>query len=156
MNFKKFVLVFLLVILFGLLQSTNLVMIAGVKPNLLLVLLIALAFFVEDIWTYGFFILLAGGLLKTQGFFTPDLVVFTVLVMASAWAANTWHALPAANNLILAGAATALFYLLTGPLYIVSNFSAFGIELVCNLVLAFILYQVFDSLCLKENSMLRT
>lgn len=155
MNGKKILAIFFLIVIFGLLQNTNLIMIAGVKPNLLLILLISLAFFVEDVWIYGFFILLADCLIISQRFFSADVIVFTLLLLASAWVANNWHALPFVNNLILAGAATALFYLGTDSAYIGSNFGSFGIELVCNLVLAFILHQVFDSLCLKENSMLK-
>lgn len=155
MSFGKFALVFLALVLLGLLQSTALLAIGGVKPNILLMFLIALAFFVEDLWQYIFFILVAGALLKTQGFFTPELLVFTVLALLAAWVAATWHAQPVINNIILAAAATLLFYLGTSPSYFVLHPGQLGIELVYNVVVSALLFNIFNQ-CLKTSSMLRT
>ena len=155
MNFPRFFLVLASIVLLGLLQSTSLLAVGGVKPNVLLMFLIALAFFVSDIWQYSFFILVAGVLLKTQGSFAPELLVFTVLALLAAWVAGTWHTLPVLNNIVLAGVATILFHLAVGLSYLVSHPGQLGIELVYNLVISALLFQIFNQ-CIKTSSMLRT
>ncbi len=151
----KVVIILFLIVVLGILQSTNLLLIGGVKPNLLLVVLIVLAFFVEDAWLYAFFIAVAAILLKVRGFFSPEILVFILLGMTSAWVAARWHTQPIVNNVFLVSVFTVLFYALTTPSYLISNLGQLGIELIYNLVIAIVLFKTFE-LWLKTSSMLRT
>lgn len=155
MNIGRFILATSLIVILGLLQNTDLLMIAGVKPNLLLAALIAIAFFVEDVWLFSFFILLSDILLKVRGFLVPEILVFTLLAMTAAWAAARWHTQPILNNAFLIAIFTVLFYVLTSPSYLVAHFGLLVIELIYNLVIGVIVFNLFNQ-CLKTSSMLKT
>jgi len=155
MSLVKFIVIFLLIVVLGVLQNTNLLMFAGIKPNLLLAIIIGLAFFIEDAWLYGFFAILSAVFLSVGGFFTPEILVFILLAVIAFWAAARWHTQPFLNYLILIGALTFIFYLLTSPFYIISNPVGLFIELAYNAVLGALLYKTLE-LCLETNSMLKT
>ncbi len=146
----KFFGVAALIVLLGAIQNTNWLMVGGTKPDLLLAGMIALAFFTEHIWQYGFFILLAGAMLKTQGFFAPELVVFTLLLILAAWIAAVWRAKPVFMNLLLTGGATIAFYLFTGPSYIFSYPGPLALELGYNLILGAMIFKIFET-CLGHK-----
>ena len=155
MNFRRFLLVLLIVLLAGVLQNTHFLNLAGVKPNLLLVVLIAASFFIEEATVYILLVLIAAILLKFQASLELELVVFALLALAAGLIGKRLHWLPIFNNLVLVAGATVLFYLLTEPAYLVGSLGAVGIELVYNLFFGIVFFKLLGQ-CLKTNSMLRT
>lgn len=147
--------IFLLILTAGLLQNTDILMVAGVKPNLLLVIMVALAFFVEDAWIYGFFILEAAALLAVGGFFAPEIIVFALLAITAAWIAARWHTQAILTAALVVSSFTVIFYAFSEPSYLLSSPGRISIELIYNLVLGVIFFNVFTQ-CLKTSSMLKT
>ncbi len=144
-----------LILVMGILQNTDLLLIAGVKPNLLLVLMIALAFFVEDAWLYGFYILECVALLASGGLFAPEIVTFVLLLLAAAWVSARWHTQAILTAGLVFAASTVFFYIFSEPTYLLSSPGLIGIELVYNVVVGLLLFKICENF-LNTNSMLRT
>ena len=155
MSFWKFLLVLLIILLAGLLQNTDFLTVAGVKPNLLLAVLIAASFFIEEAAIYILLVLISAILLKFNAGLEPESVAFALVALAGGLIGKRLSWLPIFNNLALVGAGTIIFYVLTAPAYFVSNFTGFGIELIYNLALSIILFKSLE-VCLKTSSMLKT
>src|SRR3989338_5944357 len=69
----------LLVIAAGILQNTDLLNIAGVKPNLSLAALIVLGFFINKFTDYLILILISALLIKTAAGFEISIIVFAAI-----------------------------------------------------------------------------
>lgn len=155
MNKFRLAAVLLIIIAAGFVQNTGLFVLYGIKPDLLLSALIALSFFLPDIFIYGGFIVLAVIFLTLSGNCCFDSVAFTLIVFAAPFIGRRLHWQPLFNNLFLIGAGTILFYLLASPTFLINNWPLVIGELIYNLVMGWIFFQIFD-LCLKTNSILKT
>ncbi len=144
-----------IVIVAGLIQNTGFLVFYGIKPNLLLVALIALSFFLTDLFIYAGFIMLAIILLTISGGCCLDSTVFAAIVFAAPFIGRRLHWQPLLNNLLLVGAGTFLFYLSASPVFLITNWMLVIGELIYNLVMGWILFEVFER-CLKTNSILKT
>jgi hypothetical protein len=76
----KFLADIVLVFLFGLFQGFSLIVFYGVKPNLLIPLLINLMFSVKNFWQYLILILTAMISLKYSEFVGREIIIFGVLM----------------------------------------------------------------------------
>ncbi len=140
----------LLVIAVGAMQSTGFLNIFGVKPNALLALLVAASFFVENLGLYFFLILLADAFLKTFSILEPELIIFSGLALAAVWLGRHLRWRPVFNNLILVGASTILFYLAASPRFLLTDWKIVLGEMVYNLALGALFFKVFDQ-CLGHS-----
>lgn len=134
------------IILAGLAQNTNLFVVYGIKPNLILSALIALSFFLSDFFIYAGLIVLAIILLTVSGKCCFDSLVFTVIVFAAPFIGRRLHWQPIFNNLLLIGAGTVLFYLFSTPSFLITNWLFVAGELVYNLVAGWIFFEIFKRL----------
>lgn len=155
MNKLSLAAVLLIVIAAGLAQNTGLFILYGIKPDLLLSALIALSFFLSDIFLYGGFIVLAIIFLTLSGNCCFDSTAFALIVFAAPFIGRRFHWQPLFNNLFLIGAGTILFYLLASPTFLITNWTLVMGELIYNLVMGWILFRIFEA-CLKTNSILKT
>jgi hypothetical protein len=138
----KLIWLFLLTIFLALLQNTNLLIFYGIKPNLVLVFLIALSFFITDIFIYLYFVLVGVIFL---GFEQLAIALPAILSFA---VGRRLHWQPFFNNLLLVSAGTIVFYLLVGWSSVVLG------EIIYNLVVGSAFFALIEK-CLKTNSILK-
>lgn len=141
-------------VLAGMLQNTGFFVAFGIKPNLLLVAMVAISFFIKDIWTYLSFVLAAVVLVIVGGGIALEQIVLAGLGLAAFPVGRYLHWQPFFNNFLMIGAGTVLFYLLTAPAFLISDWQAVVGEIVYNLVWGWIFFELF-SRWLKTNSILR-
>ncbi|OGY65851.1 MAG: hypothetical protein A3A16_02180 [Candidatus Harrisonbacteria bacterium RIFCSPLOWO2_01_FULL_44_18] len=130
----------LLVIAAGILQNTDLLNIAGVKPNLSLAALIVLGFFINKFTDYLILILISALLIKTAAGFEISIIVFAAIPAIFYFLRRLlpWRA--SLNNLILIFAGTLLLYLLIDPAFISRGVGIFISEAAYNLILGAVLF----------------
>lgn len=152
---SRYPLIFLLLILAGLLQNTDVLNFYQIKPNLVLVFLIAISFFIPNFLTYLGLVLVGLILIAFRPGFEPEAAVLGLLAVLSFSLVRFLNLQMVYNNFLLIGASTLLFYLLTAPSFILQNpLLVFG-EMVYNLVLGVIFFRIFET-WLKTNSILKT
>ncbi|TSC82996.1 MAG: hypothetical protein G01um101419_349 [Parcubacteria group bacterium Gr01-1014_19] len=151
---RKLAILLPIILLAGLFQNTGVFNIFGVKPNLLLAVLIPAIFFLDQILAVAAALAIALLVSDFRAGFAGESVVLALLILIVPVFGRRLPWNPFINNMVLVGAATIVFYLLTGPAYIVS--SPLGVlgEIFYNSLFAAIFYNLFNS-CLKMNSMLK-
>lgn len=142
MTIKQAVL-FLAVFVSGLLQSTDILNIYGIKPNIVLAVLIAASFFLTNFLIYFSLILLAIITLLFQGGLQSEQLILGILASAAFLAEKKLHWWPILNNLVLIGMGTVIFYLLSSPAFLIGNPLLVLGELTYNLVLGSLFFKLF-------------
>jgi hypothetical protein len=155
MNLYKYIFLVLLVILVGILQSTTVLNLYGIKPNLLLIVLIAASFFVSDTLIYLSLVFLGMIMLSFKGGFELEQLVLGILSIASFFAGQRLHWQPFLMNLFFIGIGTIIFYFMISPAFIFNNSLLVSGEVIYNLALSAIFFKLFSA-WLTTNSMLRT
>ena len=138
----KSILLVAIVVVAGFLQNTAFLDIAGITPNLSLVILIVLAPLVDDFLLYLIMVLASGSMLRFDAGIGGPVLIF-MLVAVAAYMVNK-HFLWARSfgNLLLIALATVLFYALAAPSFLVNFWPLVLWEAVYNLVLGFIFYLI--------------
>ena len=117
---RLFFLIFL-TILFSFVQTTGF-SIFGVKPNLALMAVVAVSFFISDIWE-GFLLVLMSALILKFGpeVGNKEIIIFSLIGAAAVFSKRylIWQQL--INCLILLVVATLLFYVFLSPSFIFSR-----------------------------------
>lgn len=140
----RYLLLFFLLILAGFLQNTDVFNIYGIKPNIMLVFLIACSFFISDFLIYSSLVLAAVILLIFPGGFFVDGIILGGLSILAYSLVRFFDLRIFYGNLLLVALLTPLFYLLTAPAFILAYpFLVFG-EIFYNLVLGVILFKTFE------------
>ncbi len=131
-----------LVILFALLQNTNLLSLSGIKINLALILILALAFMVRNWIEYLCLIIIASILLKAEAGWDWSIIIFTLVTLVIYFLKKflPWQIL--LNYLFLVFLSTLIFYLLLDWHFIQNNFIIFSKELVYNMTFGLLLYLI--------------
>lgn len=140
----KLILIFSLIIILGLLQNTGILSFYGVKPNLLLAFLISISFFTHDFLIYLSFILISVILLNFQIGFALEQIIFALLTIVAFFIGRRLHWKHIFNNLLLIGASTILFYLLTSPDFLISNWLTVLLETIYNLIFGLVFFKFFE------------
>ena len=128
-----------LVVVVGLMQNTTLVNIAGVKPNLILVLLLFFIPLTANFYEYLVLLLVAGSVLNLGGSFNGNVVVLLVALVFAYLIHRRLLWAKYFNNLILIALSTALFYVLSSPSFIYENWDIVLREIIYNLILGSVL-----------------
>lgn len=152
---RQFLVLSPIVLVVGLFQNTNVFSIFGIKPNLLLALLVPAAFFLENILTMTAILAIALFLSDFRSGFTSESASLAVLALVAPALTRRLPWEPFVNNIVLMGAMTVIFYLLASPSYLIHSPIAILFELLLNITFSAIFYNLFNS-CLKTSSMLRT
>ena len=148
------VILFLTVFVSGLLQNTNILNVYGIKPNITLAVLIAASFFLADFLVYLAAVLFVIVILIFQGSFQAEQLILGLLAIAAFFAEKQLHWRPILGNLVLIGAGTVIFYLLSSPAFLIGNPALVLGELAYNLFLGIIFFKIFESWL--TNSILKT
>ena len=131
------------------LQQTPLVAAFGIKPNLVLAFLVALAFVVRRGAAYAVFLLFAVAVLLRQG--TPVLAVLALCLIALATffckRIVPWQTRLAA--VVCASSATVFFYLITGASFVLAHPGVVGAELVYTGVMSWLGLLLFERILRK-------
>ncbi|MDP3901856.1 MAG: hypothetical protein Q8Q37_02695, partial [bacterium] len=137
--FWRYLAVALLIVLAVLTQSTNILVIWGIKPNLLLVVLMTLIALDRRLAEYLTWLLLGVIMLR----FEPALSWFQAAIIIIALTAFVLHKfLPWSRHINIASLViigTVLFYLLIGPNFIYRHWSLVLGEIIYNLIIASVL-----------------
>ncbi|MEK7640862.1 MAG: hypothetical protein AAB389_02600 [Patescibacteria group bacterium] len=151
---KRLAILLPIILLAGLFQNTNVFNIFGIKPNLLLAVLVAAIFFLDQILEVVAALALALLISDFRAGFAGESAALTLLVLVSPLLSRRLPWNPFINNMVLVGGFTVVFYLLTSPGYVIGlPFGVLG-EVLYNALFAAIFYNLFN-LCIRTNSMLR-
>ncbi|MCL5017555.1 MAG: hypothetical protein M1155_02765 [Patescibacteria group bacterium] len=134
-----------LVVFFGLIQSLPLISFYGVKPDLLLSLLVVFLFFTENFWQY-FILVLAGSIaLKYSTTATFEVIVF-VIIMTSAFYLKKYFSTH--EFLAILGVTmilSVLFYGIINYTFIVNDIYRFVLEIIYNILASVIFWLILDN-----------
>lgn len=126
------------------LQLTEAVSFLGIKPNIVLGLLVVYAFFISELWIYAILVLIADVSIMFNPGVSKEILVLSVVAFVAYWLKKKFLDSSLLTVLILLGLGTLFFDLLVSWQMILSF--GFIVELVYNLVLGTIVYEVYDLL----------
>ena len=126
----------------GFFQNTNLVNVGDVKPNLTLVVLIALSFFMTNFFYYLFLVLVAGIFLKFEAAFELNNLIFTFIIFAVYWLERKLPGRPFLNNIMLIAVSTLIFYALADFAFLNSYPLTVFKEVVYNIILGILVFLI--------------
>ncbi|PIR89205.1 MAG: hypothetical protein COU07_01945, partial [Candidatus Harrisonbacteria bacterium CG10_big_fil_rev_8_21_14_0_10_40_38] len=133
---------FVIVLVSGLIQNTDILSIGQLKPNLILVVLFALAFFIPSAPFYALLAVLADAIVRFHPFFVRMDFVFLFLVLASYWVSGRLPSKPMFNYVIIITIGTLLLYALASPSFIIKAPVTVFFELIYNNIIGFIIFLV--------------
>lgn len=145
-SWPMFGLGFLLVAAAGFIQNTDALNAFGVKPNLTLVVLVALSFFVPKFYEYLILVLEAVLLLRFETRFEVSLLIFAGLAFVVFWLCEKMPSSNFLNNMILAGTATILFYLISDWFFFARETALIFKEAVYNIAIGMIVFSALNLL----------
>lgn len=137
--FKKISILFFTVVCLTFLQTINFA-IFSVKPNLALVAIIIVAFFIANIWEVFLLVILSALILKFSPGFSGEILIFSLITFTAIVIRKylPWHLI--INILFLIIVATVFFYIFSAPGLIISII--FLKELVYNIIIGFLIFIV--------------
>ena len=116
----------------------------GVKPNLALATIIAISFFVANIWEGFLLVTLVALILKFTPGFAKEILVFTLLGIGAIFIKNYLPWQNFLSNLFLIAVATFIFYLSLTPKFILS--AIFAKELFLNIIAGILVFALLSFL----------
>lgn len=132
---KKLILFILLVAAASIIQNTQLFSIYGIKPDIVLVILLTAIPFFANILDYLILILFAGILLQAP-------VGFLIVSAAAYFFGRYLNWRQSLNNGVLIISATVVFYLLSAPMFLYQNWNIVLAEIGYNLILGGVFYFI--------------
>ena len=151
---RKWAILLPIILLAGLLQQTNVFGIFGVKPNLLLAILIPATFFLDQMLMVVGLLAIALLVSDFRAGFAEESASLALLILAAPLLGRRLPWNPFVNNIILVAGFTLIFYLLTGPGYIFGAPLRILWEIVYNCLFATLFFNTLNA-CIKTNSMLK-
>ena len=112
---------FILVAAAGLIQNTDTLNAFGIKPNLALAVLVALAFFITTLFVYSALVLTAVAFLRFEGGFELSTLVFAIVAFLVFWLCEKLPGKNFINNILSIGLATLVFYLAADPAFFIND-----------------------------------
>ncbi len=152
---RKFLLAIALVVFAGLIQNTGLFLIFGIRPNLLLALLVACSFFMESFAAYLGVLLGAIFFLRFESGFRPELLIFAVLAVSVFLVGRLLPWRQSVNNLVLTVIFVVLFYALADISYLWTGALAVAGEIVYTSIFGILFYDLFRQLVDNEDNIFK-
>ncbi len=152
---RKFLLALLLVVLAGLIQNTGLFLVFGVKPDLLLAVLVAASFFLESFWAHLLLLALSVLLLRFESGFRPELLVFAFLAASVFLVSRRLPWRRSVSNFILIVAGVVIFYALADTAYLFNNIISVAAEIIYTGVFGVLFYDLFRQLGNNEDNIFK-
>jgi len=140
----------LVVLLAATLQNEHVFGISGIRPNLVLVVLIVLCFFTNDLGLFCLLILLACIGIRFAPGISREALALTLVSLAAFFVKEraVWPGVFATAILLLLG--TFCMYAFIQPQFIYQDFGSVVFESVYNIVLGFVLFEIV-SLYVKKT-----
>lgn len=132
---KVLILFILLIAAAGIIQNTQLFSIYGIKPDIVLVILLTAIPFFANFLDYLILILFAGILLQAP-------VGFLIVSAAAYFFGRYFNWRQSLNNGVLIIFATVVFYLLSAPMFLYQNWNIVLAEIGYNLILGGVFYFI--------------
>lgn len=132
------------VLLAAVMQNEHWFALAGIRPNLALVALIVLSFFIEDVALYCLLILLASIGLHFSPGLSREIVALALVALAGFFIKEraVWPGI--SGSAILLACGTFAVYAIVDAPYLYHNFTGALLESVYNVVLGLILFEIFS------------
>lgn len=127
----------------SILQNANFLSLAGIRPNLVLVLAMALAFFLKSFPVYLSALIAGLVFLQTDSLFEKPLLAIFVLGLAAFWKKRALPSRPSFSFMVFVGLATLVFDLVFYGGRFLSALPSVAGEMFYNLCLAGIIYIFF-------------
>lgn len=146
MDFPKKIILIAATVILGLLQHLPIFNIFGIRPNLLLIFLLAVCFFEINFLFYLILVLISYLLLRLN--FNIDIPTLTLsaLLILGYWLAKIFPWQQIFNLMFLIILLNIAFYSIISPQFIMNNTSLLMGEILYNLVLGSIFYSLFSKL----------
>lgn len=152
---KRIILAVLLVVAAGLLQNTGLFSVWGVKPNLLLAVMIAVSLFIDSFPWYLLLVVLSVILSRFEAGFRPELLVFSFLLIAAYGVRRLLPWRPSVANCFLVAVSVILFYLLADAPYLFGAPLVVVWEIIYSTLFCVLVYDIFRQLGDNEDQIFR-
>jgi len=139
-----------LVFIIGLAQSASLIIFSGVKPNLILAVLVVLLFSEKEFWKYLVFILISLICLNYSVFISKELVIFGLLMLLAFYFKKYLSENIYLNSFLLVLILTTAFYLIIDYAFIFNDPGLFLWELFYNVLISLVFGFLYKGLHGKE------
>ncbi|MDO8443104.1 MAG: hypothetical protein Q7S81_02510 [bacterium] len=139
-----------LVSMIGLAQSASLIIFSGVKPNLILAVLVVLLFSEKEFWKYLILVLVSLICLDYSVFISKEVVLFGVIMLSAFYFKKYLSENTYLNFFLLTSILTAMLYLLVDYKFIFNNFGLFLWELFYNVLISLAFGFLYKGLNGKE------
>ena len=138
------------ILLAATLQSSHMFGIVGIRPDLVLVVLVVLSFFTESLVVFSLLVLLGSIGIHFEPGISAEPVALAVLSLTGFFIKNraVWPGLAATGILLFLG--TFALYALIEPSFIYNHFTVVLFEAVYNIVLGLVLFEAI-SLYVKKT-----
>jgi len=133
----------------GILQNTDILNIAGVKPNVALGVLISLSFIISEVLHFLVLLVVAAGILGFQPGSSAATLVFGALVLFVFFAHDRLPGRAFINNILLIGFTTIFFYIIVDFPFLRSNFLSVAYEVIYNVILGTVFLFSFKKIFKK-------
>ncbi|MDO8466902.1 MAG: hypothetical protein Q7S83_02050 [bacterium] len=152
---KRTILAATLVPLAGLLQNTGLFSVLGIKPNLLLAVLVAASFFVTSFPVFIFLVVESILFLRFESGFQLDLLIWVFLLAIFYFIGRVLPWRQSVNNLALAASAIIIFYLIADFGYLIGAPLAVGMEIFYTSIFSLLFYDLLRQLGDNEENIFK-
>lgn len=152
---RKLISAILLVVMAGLLQNTGFFSLWGIKPDLLLAVMVAVSLFIDSFSWYLFLVVLSAILVRFQSGFQPELLVFVFLLISIYGARRLLPWRPSVANCFLIACATILFYMLADASYLFGFPLAVAGEIIYTTLPCILVYDFFRRLGDNEEQIFK-
>lgn len=139
-----------LVFIIGLAQSASLIIFSGVKPNLILAVLVVLLFSEKEFWKYLVFILISLICLNYSVFISKELAIFGLLMLLAFYFKKYLSENIYLNSFLLVLILTTAFYLIIDYAFIFNDPGLFLWELFYNVLISLVFGFLYKGLHGKE------
>ncbi|MHB9019608.1 MAG: hypothetical protein ACYC3G_01885 [Minisyncoccota bacterium] len=146
MNEKtKFFLDMILVSIISLSQSLSLVIFNGIKPNLILAVLVVLIFSEKSFWRYTALVMTSLVFLNYSTAISKEIIIFGLLMILAFYFKKYLSENLFLYSFLLTSILTTVFYLLIDARFVINNLNLFFWEIFYNVLISLIfgfLYQI--------------
>lgn len=133
-----FILNLFIILVAGLAQSMSLIVFNGVRPNLILAILMVLVFYESDFFNYFLMVALAVMTLQFDGFMTSVQFIFGITMLMAFYFKKYLSENVFVQSFLLILISTSVFYLITDAGYIINHFNTYFVELFYNVLIGLI------------------
>lgn len=152
---RKIIFAILLIVAAGLFQNTGIFSVWGIKPDLLLAVMVAVSLFIDSFAWYLFLVVLSVISVRFQSGFQPELLVFSFLLISVYGARRLLPWRPSVTNCFLVACGTILFYLLADASYLLGFPLAVAGEIIYTALFSILVYDFFRSLGDNEEQIFK-